>query len=86
MQEENVQHGLLLFLKCGVFNTMSIFFWILIGLLINMFIGAVVCVTIDDKEEHLYHWYKECPLPIFGKPLILSCWPIILYFYFIQND
>lgn len=48
--------------------------------IINMIIGSFVLYMIDNKEGDLFKWYKRCPFPIIGCPLILTCWPIILYF------
>lgn len=55
--------------------------WVLGGIVCNMLIGAGVWAVIDDEEQRLYHWYKDCPPQIawLAQPLVLMAWPIGLW-------
>lgn len=53
---------------------------ILILFAINMIIGAIVWVCIDDGNQSLYKWYKQAPIPIITQPLILTFWIFGVYF------
>ena len=56
---------------------------VLIGVVINMAIGAGVWTAIDDKDQRLYQWYKSAPRKIswWVQPLILFCWPVGVFFW-----
>jgi len=49
-------------------------FWILI---INYFLGAIVCASLDTKDKIFYNWYKEDPTGGLFCFIILEAWPII---------
>lgn len=64
-----------------IMNTAE-FFWILMAFSFNMVIGAAVLAAIDDDGNSLYNWYMDCPLWLFGQPLVLTFWPILLYLHY----
>jgi len=57
--------------------------WVLGGIVCNMLIGAGVWAAIDDEEQRLYRWYKDCPPQIawLAQPLVLMAWPIGLWLW-----
>jgi hypothetical protein len=62
---------------------MKIIMPIVIGLVLNMIIGAIILVSID-KDKRLYAWYESCPAIIAPvvQPLILMFWPFVVLRYF----
>lgn len=63
-----------------------IILYIVAIIFINMIVGCFVLSHID-KDDRLYNWlFNECPPKIaFLPPLVISCWPIILYLYYKEN-
>lgn len=55
-----------------------IFIWHVIG-------GGVLGFI--DKDERLIEWYENCPKKYawWLQPLIITSWPILVYFYFRGN-
>ena len=51
--------------------------WVLVGIMVNMVIGAGVYAALDEDGD-LFRWYTECPPMIswFAQPLVLTLWPI----------
>ena len=61
---------------------------ILGGIVANMVIGSGVWAAMDDKEQRLYRWYKDCPTPIawLMQPIVLTAWPVGLWFWWKSRD
>lgn len=49
-------------------------------LIINAIIGAAVCATFDTKDRVFYNWFKDDPTGGIVNFLILTFWPVMLYF------
>ena len=62
---------------------MNIVFWVLVGIICNMVLGAAVWVAIDDKEQRFYKRYERCPPQVswFLQPMILTAWPVGLWLW-----
>ena len=62
---------------------MNTILWILGGVVCNMVVGAGVWASIDDKEQRMLRWYKDCPPQIawLAQPLVLMAWPIGLWLW-----
>lgn len=62
---------------------MTTIWWILGVLAANMVLGAAVWASIDDEQQQLLAWFKECPPPfsILVQPMVLSAWPVGLWFW-----
>ena len=56
---------------------------IILLLLGNLILGLAVLTIIDDKDQSLFHWYKNCPEQISWiiQPIILMFWFVILGFW-----
>lgn len=56
---------------------------VLVAIAVNMVIGAGVWAGIDDKDQQLYRWYKDCPQQIawLAQPLALMVWPVTLWMW-----
>lgn len=63
--------------------------WILLGLVINYFIGVVVCCAIDQHffgdEARLLNWVYSAPWFIPAFIIVPLLWPVILYFAWHYN-
>jgi len=53
--------------------------WIFGGLLIWIVIGCMACAAVDDKQQTLLKWARECPLPG-GSIWVVMAWPVIVLF------
>ena len=55
-------------------------YWqLIIGLAVYIVLGTVVLAVIDDDDQRLFRWIKECP---FGPLFIMAIWPSIIYFWY----
>lgn len=52
--------------------------------ILNLIIGAGVWAAIDTEDKRFYKWYSEAPF-IFLNVLMLSLWPVGVYFYLKEN-
>jgi len=59
---------------------MNIILWILIGWVVWFFIGCLVLAFIDTDDGQLLKWATACPVPL-GYGIVVSLWPVILYFW-----
>lgn len=62
---------------------MDILLWAVVGVVVNLVVGAGVWASIDDKEQRLLYWYTDCP-PQIGwlvQPIALTAWPVGLWFW-----
>jgi hypothetical protein len=41
---------------------------------LNSIIGCCILASIDDEQESLLAWARQCPL---GIGAVISCWPIV---------
>ena len=57
--------------------------YVFVGLLANSLLGAVVWTLIDDSDRSYYRWFVSCPPRIawFAQPLVLTAWPVGLWFH-----
>lgn len=58
---------------------MKILLIILITWMIWFIVGCIVLSYMDDKDQRLFNWAKNCPLPG-GYALTVTAWPIIVYY------
>jgi hypothetical protein len=49
------------------------------ALLLNTLIGCCMLAAVDDKNQSLLTWVRECP---FGSGTAINLWPIIFYHSF----
>lgn len=63
---------------------MTIVWWIIGALIVNLVIGAAVWSLVDDESQRYLSWFKSCPARIafFAQPLVLSAWPVGLWFWY----
>ena len=63
---------------------MSTLTWILVGLAVNMIVGAGVYAAIDTDDQQWFIWYRDCPPEVawFVQPLVLELWPIGLWLWY----
>jgi hypothetical protein len=57
-------------------NTFILVYAIIIG---NAFLGAIVCASLDTKDEVFFKWYQKCPLQIL-KFFVLEFWFVMAFF------
>lgn len=57
----------------------SIIYW-MAGILLNAIFGAGICASLDTKDEIFYKWYKNDPTCGFFSFLVLSFWPVMVFF------
>ncbi len=48
--------------------------------ILNILLGAIVMVFLDDPKEKLYKWYSDSPNAIVSV-LVLNLWPFWLFIY-----
>jgi hypothetical protein len=62
--------------------------YVLFGFMINMVIGAVVWTAVDDEDYSFERWYGSCPpdISFIMQPLVLSAWPVALWFYWKNRE
>ena len=55
-------------------------FWCIVGaLLLNLVVGAAVWAAFDDPDYRWFKWYQAAPFPLVMQPLMLTCWPLRVY-------
>ena len=70
-------------MKAGALILAETALWILGFVAANMLLGAIVWASIDDDEQRLLEWFKDCPrwiAPIM-QPLVLMAWPVGVWFW-----
>ena len=62
--------------------------WILGIFLGNLVLGSIVWCSIDYPDQRLFKWMVSAPPEIdwLTAPLVLTCWPIGLYFRIKNRD
>lgn len=53
---------------------------VLIGLFAWFLIGCGVLAAIDNEDQRLFKWAKDCPVPL-GYELTIMAWPVILWLW-----
>lgn len=60
--------------------TPALIIWIIAGIFINMLIGAIAWVLVDNDGRY-YAWYKDgCDkMPFLAPMLVLNLWPAVFW-------
>ena len=60
---------------------MKIFLIVMGVVIVNALVGAFVWGWIDDDDQRLFKWFRECPGGPLGTFVVLSAWPVALWFW-----